>query len=220
MKISSETLGILASFARINQSIYVNAGDQHLSTISIDKNIMGKTPIEETFPAEFGIYDVAEFLSAASLIDDPEFDFGAKAVTIKNKSSKIKFSYVGKDLVLSPPATVKFPEDHVTINITNDELTKAIKAASVLSAPSLIIYNEDGKIFISVDDHKNSSANTWSACIGKYDGDNTFKFIVSVENLKLMNNDYQVDISPQGISRWTSGDTIYYLALSLDSTFE
>jgi hypothetical protein len=219
MKISNETLSVLASFSRINQSIYINEGDNFLSTISIDKNIMGKTEIVETFPSEFGIYDLSEFLSAASLIADPDFEFGDTSVVIKNNSTKIKFSYVSKELVISPPSTMKFPDPDITINISNEELTSAIKAAAVLSVPSLIITNQDGKIVIAVDDHKNSSANTWSKSIGDYDGENDFTFIISVDNLKMMPGDYAVDVSSKGISRWTNAETVYYIALSLDSTF-
>lgn len=220
MKISTETLNVLASFARINQSIYINEGDSHLSTISIDKNIMGKTEIGETFPTEFGIYDLNEFLSAASLIDDADFDFGKSSVVIKNKSTRIRFAYVSKELVMSPPDTVNFPESDVTINITEKQIASAIKAAAVLSVPSLIIYNEDGKILISVDDHNNTSANSWSSELGEYDGEHTFKFIIAVDNLKMLPADYQVNISSKGITKWVSGDIVYYLAMSLDSSFE
>ena len=95
MKISEHTLAILKSFAVINQSIYVEAKAKKLSTIAIDKNIVGRAQIEESFPVDFGIYDLNEFLMATSLFDDPDFDFSDKFVTISEGSSNsLTYRYV------------------------------------------------------------------------------------------------------------------------------
>ena len=64
MKISKQTLSMLKNFSDINMSIEVKAGNT-LRTVSVQKNILAQTDIEETFPQDFAIYDLSRFLSAA-----------------------------------------------------------------------------------------------------------------------------------------------------------
>jgi len=224
MKISKNTLKVLQSFAQINQSIYIEAGDKHLSTMSIDKNILGRVAIEEEFDVEFGIYNLGEFLAAVALFDDPDFDFTEKFVTISSGKDKIKYSSVEKELVVSPPKTINFPDSDIIITVSDKDLTDAIKAASVLSSPSLIIHDVGDNIELSCYDPNNSSSNTWNRVLCKNDsGHQDFEFIISIDNMKLLPQDYKLDIAAKGITKWTGVDagaeTIYYLALDLMSSF-
>ena len=75
MKISKETLEVLKNFSAINPNLVICEGSK-LSTIADAKNIMAAVNVSESFPKKVGIYDLNEFLSALSLIEDPEFEFG------------------------------------------------------------------------------------------------------------------------------------------------
>jgi len=75
MKISKETLEVLKNFSAINPNLVISEGNK-LSTIAEAKNIMASTEVSETFPKEVGIYDLNEFLSAHSLIEDADLEFG------------------------------------------------------------------------------------------------------------------------------------------------
>ena len=57
MKLSKETLAILKNFSTINQSILIESGN-NLKTVSVNKTMMSNAVIEETFPEEFGLYDL------------------------------------------------------------------------------------------------------------------------------------------------------------------
>ena len=57
MELSTRTLEILRNFASINPNIVVSQGNK-LTTMSIQKNLVAKAIIEETFPTTFGIYDL------------------------------------------------------------------------------------------------------------------------------------------------------------------
>ena len=61
MKLSEQTVNILKNFSDINQNILVKSGNQ-LQTMSTMKNILGTAEVSETFPRDFGIYDLNEFL--------------------------------------------------------------------------------------------------------------------------------------------------------------
>ena len=81
MKLTSNTISILKNFSTINQNLMVKTGNT-LSTMSAMKNIVAQAEVTETFPQEFAIYDLNEFLSALSLFEEPELNFRDQYVTI------------------------------------------------------------------------------------------------------------------------------------------
>ena len=75
MKISDNTKDVLKNFSTINSGIRVKEGNK-LETISNMKNILAVATVSESFPTNFSIYNLPEFLGATSLLEDPEFEFG------------------------------------------------------------------------------------------------------------------------------------------------
>ena len=71
MKLSENTINLLKNFAGINPNMVFKAGSS-IATIAEAKNIMASATVTETFPQEFGIYDLNEFLSTLTLVDNPE----------------------------------------------------------------------------------------------------------------------------------------------------
>ena len=78
MKLSKHTLNMLKNFSDINMSIEIKQGNV-LRTVSVQKNILAQAELEDEFPKDFAIYELNRFLGAASLFDDPEFEFIAKS---------------------------------------------------------------------------------------------------------------------------------------------
>jgi len=113
MKLSKETIGILKNFGAINQGILFKKGKK-LKTVSSHKNILAEVDIAEEIPAEFGVYDLNNFMSVVSLHkDDPTFEFDEKHVIIcGNKGrSKIKYRFcVPTMLVIPPEKQIAMPE--------------------------------------------------------------------------------------------------------------
>ena len=77
MKISESTQLVLRNFANINQSLLLKPGNR-ISTMSVMRNILASADVEETFPVEFGIYDLPRFLGNLSIY--PELEFNDKYV--------------------------------------------------------------------------------------------------------------------------------------------
>ena len=73
MKLSDKTLGVLKNYANINQGLMFKKG-KVLKTVSSHKNILSEATISEDIPADFGVYDLNNFLSVVSLDkDNPSF---------------------------------------------------------------------------------------------------------------------------------------------------
>ncbi len=219
MKLSKDTVSLFKNFAGINSNLLLKHGNK-LATISSQKNVMSDTVVTETFPIDFGIYDLNEFLGAMSLFEDPELDFGEKFVTIKEGNSSIKYFAADPSVLTAPQKAITFPNADIDFTMTSTMLNMIQKTASVLRATDLIIVGDGSKMVIQVGDKKNATGNTYNAQVGNTD--KTFKVFVKVENLKMLPGDYLVSISSKKISRFkaTSSDLVYYVAVEADSTFE
>jgi hypothetical protein len=225
MIISDETLNVLKNFASINPNLVFKPGQQ-LKTISEAKTILARATIVEDFPQEFGVYDLNEFLSVYSLIEDPALEFEAKSVLIKNQSGvatqKIKYFFSEADILTTPQKDIQMPDPEVGVNLEEDVLNQIRKAAAVLGHSELSIQGKDGVITASVVDTRDSTSNLFEIELDKDNScRNEFNFVVSIPNLKLLPGDYFVSISSKLISNWTNSNypVEYFIALEKSSTF-
>jgi hypothetical protein len=218
MKLSKSTVEILKNYANINGNLLLKAGTK-LGTISEQKNIMASTSVAETFPSEFGIYDLNEFLSAMSIFEDPELEFSEKFVTIKQGANQIKYYAAEATNLTVPQKEIVFPEAEINFKITAGQLDLIRKTSGVLSAPDLSIVGDGSKITAQVGQKKNATANSYDVDLGATD--KSFKVNLKVENLKMLPGEYNVSISSKRISRFQgTSDLVYYVAVEADSAFD
>lgn len=217
MKLSKETVAIIKNFAGINSNLLLKEGNK-LATISARKDVMAGTTVTETFPSEFGVYDLNEFLGAMSIFEDPELTFSDKYVTISQSGRSIKYFSASADVLLSPQKAITFPASDVNFNLSSEQLDMIRKTASVLRSEDLSLVGDGSKIVAVVGDKKSVTANSFSEQVGTTD--KSFKFNLKVDNLKMLPGSYDVSISSKKISRFKgAGDLVYYVAVETDSTF-
>lgn len=220
MKLSKDTVAIFKNFAAINSNLLLKEGNK-ISTISGQKNVMADVTVAETFPAEFGIYDLNEFLGAMSLFEDPEVAFDGKSATISQGNRSIKYFAADASVLTAPSKAITFPDAEVNFDLTGSMLSMIQKTASVLGAGDVQIVGADGKVTVVVGDKKNATGNSYAEPVGETD--KTFKVNLKVENLKMLPGDYSVSVSSKKISRFqstTHSDLVYYVAVEADSTFD
>ena len=220
-KLSSQTIDILKNFSGINSNLVVKAGEP-LSTISEAKNIMAIADITEQFSADFGIYDLNEFISMFSLLQDPDLEFTNDSVQFKSGRTRASYRFADQSILTSPKNKINMPQSDLTVNITSELLTQVRKAAGVLGHSIVSLKGEDGTVTLSVVDPKNSSANTFSVVLDENNSQqSSFDLQFLINNLKVLPGDYVVNISSKLISHWKN-ETIpvqYYIALEKTSTF-
>jgi len=221
MQLSKETLALIKNFAGINGSLMLKQGNK-LATISEGKNVMAEATIAEEFPSDFGIYDLTEFLSACSLFDNASIEFKEKFAVITdstNTNSRIKFFAAGEGVVKSAPSTIKFPTPDVSFSLSAAQLAMIQRTAGALKASDVTIQGDGTNLTVIVADKKNDTSNAYNHVLGTTD--ETFKAYLKIENLKMLPNDYTVEISKKKISRFkhTASDLTYYIAVEADSEF-
>lgn len=219
MELSKETLTLVKNFASINGSLMLKQGNK-LSTISEGKNIMADATIAETLPMDFGIYDLNEFLNVVSLFPTTNLDFQEKYVLVSDGgTSRIKYFAAGEGVVKAAPTTIKFPTADITFTLDAAQLAMIQRTSSALKASDVSIVGDGTTLKVLVSDKKNDTSNAYEVVIGQTD--ETFKANLKVENLKMLPNDYTVEISKKKISRFThtASDLTYYIAVEADSEF-
>jgi len=222
MKLSEHTVEVLKNFATINQNLVIKEGNT-LTTMSAMKNIVAKAEVSESFEREVAIYDLNEFLASLSLFKSPVLEFDESFVTIKeeNTTTSLKYFYSDPSVVTTPSKTIKMPSKEVTFALKGEDLTKLKRAAGVIGAPDLVLEKKDTGSFLTVKDKKNDTANTFSLDVTTTSEGN-FNCFFTVENLKVMDGNYDVEISSKNISHLSSSnkDVEYWVALEPESTYE
>jgi hypothetical protein len=218
MKLSKETVNIFKNFAAINTNLLLTPGNK-IATKSAKKTITGNVSVAETFPLEFGIYDLNEFLGALSLFTDPELDFSDKMVTIKENNDQIIVYKAEKGVLVYQEKEIVFPEVYVDFTLPSNVLSNIQRTAAVLHAEVLSVIGKDGQLIVQVGKQK-QEANSYQNFVGTTD--KTFKVNILIEHFKMLPGDYQVTISSRKISRFqsTTSDLVYHLAVEADSVFE
>ena len=219
MQLSKETLTLIKNFATINGSLMIKKGNK-LSTISEGKNVMAEAVIEESFPLDFGIYDLNEFLNVVSLFPNTNIDFSEKYVMVsEGGNSRIKYFAAGEGIVKSAPNTIKFPEPEITFDLESAQLAMIQRVSSALKTSDVIIAGDGSNLRVVVADKKNDTSNAYDVTLGTTDL--TFKANLKIENIKVLPGDYEVAISKKKISRFKNKATnlTYYIAIEADSEF-
>ena len=220
--LSEDTINVLKNFATINPNLVFTPG-QKVKTISEAKTIMAQADIVEDMPKEFGIYDLNEFLSVYNLVEQPSLEFEDKSVLINGANNQVvRYFFSETEILTTPQKDIQMPDAELGFTLTDDILNQIRKAAAVLGHTELSLKGDNGVITASVVDTKDSTSNSFSY---ELDRDNackeSFNFIVSIPNLKLLPGDYFVSISSKLISNWTNNNypIEYFVALEKNSSF-
>ena len=220
MKLSETTVNLLKNFSSINQSILFKEGNK-LRSISVMKNILVEATVEESFPKDFGIYDLNQFLNGLSLHASPELDFKSNDfVMIREGKMRSKYFFADPTVIVAPPEKeISLPTEDICFELSSQQLEKLMKAASIYQLPDISAIGEAGVIKLVARDKKNDTSNDFSIVVGETDSEFVFNF--KEENLKIVPGSYDVVVSQKLLSRFTNQniDVTYFIALEPDSTF-
>ena len=231
MELSNFTMQVLKNFASINSNIVIHPGNT-IMTVAEAKNILVSATVEEMFPQEMGIYDLAEFLSVIGLVSSPTLRFTDKYVQIGDASGRaqIKYFFSDTDNLTKPSETnvrnkgIPMPEANVSFTLDQGTLNNLKRAAGALGHTQVSITGTSKLITLSVVDQDNSTSNTYSIDVDGQADTDQFNFIYNIANLKVIPADYKVEISSKLISKFTSlnleKELKYWVALEKSSTYK
>lgn len=217
MKISKETIAVMKNFASINGNLLIKPGSK-LSTLSASKSIYASVDVKEDFPTQFGIYDMNELLSIISLFSDPDFEFDAKKLTIKEGRNCVIYAGASEEVLTAPSKALKIPPVDIEFSLTTSNIDMILKSAGALKAPDICFEGDGETLKVVVGDKKNTSASSYEMVVGETDS--KFKAYIRVEHLKVIPGDYKVELAAKKIARLSAGALEYVIVLEADSQFE
>jgi hypothetical protein len=215
MKMNERTLTVLKNFAGINSGLVLRPGKVQ-KTVSPENTILVEAHLEDDFVTTFGIYDLNQFLGNVTTLNSPELNFSDTNVLMKDGDLELNYYSCSPNLVNSPPEgkelVMKDPD--VSFNLSYTTLQKLLKLAAMNDLSNLSVIGKDGGIHIKTHDAKNDTSNSASSKIADYQGAD-FNVMFKVENLKLIPDDYTVEIKVGGFTCWTNktGTLKYFIAL-------
>jgi len=222
MELSEKTLTVLRNYATINPNVVINKGDE-IKTISEAKNVLSSAKLDVQFPKTFGIYDLSEFLSVLSLVNSPRLTFEDNYVLVGDNSgrTRVKYFYSDIDILTVPSKDIVMPECEVSFSFDKETLSRVKRAASVLGHNEMSLTVVDNVLVLSVIDQNDKTSNVFSIDVdGTYKNPN-FSFVFNISNLKMVEDDYRVDISSKLISHFVNDESgiQYWVALEKSSTY-
>jgi len=199
---------ILSNFSTINSSIIFKKGNT-VRTISNAENILAKFTSEETWPIDFAIYDLGQFLQGCNILktdpkDQVTLDFAAQdhvKISCRKRSVKYYFSDPEITLKSAPDKNVNFPGSDIEFEVSGTDVNSLWKASGVFLSPDLTFQSRNNDIRLILRDKENDTSNAYridvnGSCTGDYELD------VKMENIRLVTGDYNVKVSKNLISEW------------------
>ena len=214
MKLSDNTLSVLKNFASINSGVVLNTGKVQ-KTISPEKSILVEATLEDEIPAQFGIYDLNQFLSNITLVKNTEITFEKDAVSIFDGEMKFNYLACSPNLVITPPdKELTLKNVDVKFTLLNSSYQNWIKRAVLNSIPNLSVIGKDGELLIKIHERANDTSNYGSVKIGDYAGKD-FVATFKTENLKFLPDDYNVEIQAGAFAKFVNvnNNLKYFIAL-------
>ena len=225
MKLTESTLNVLNNYATINPNIVIKQGNV-LETVSGAKNIMASSTVDTTFPADFGIYDLNEFINAIDMIDNPEFLYedGNKSVIIRSedKTQSIKYFFSKPEILVSPSKPIDMPECELVFELEETDINNIKRAASTFRSDTLVVTPDNGELVLSVKDIEDKTSNSYSIRVSPSKcPEKDFRFVFQISNFKFISGDLRIRISSQLIGEFAikNSESKYWVALEKSSTF-
>lgn len=197
MKLSKKTIEIFKYFSNISPSILVRKGNV-LRARNGAKNILTKAVLDESFPEEFTLYSIPEFLKTINLFNEPDIDFKDTHMVINEGAVSVRYMYSASELYTTFPDDSDYNPANLNwsmkLSLDEADLANIKKASSVLNL-NVISFTQDG---IVVFNDKNRDSNNFKMKYESelvYSGDSPTDFEINfpTESFDVYAGNYELD---------------------------
>lgn len=168
MKISSQTLSLLKSFAGINPNLVIKPGNV-IVTQNASSTVGAKAVVEEEFPTEAAIYDLGQLLNLLSISkESSDVEFKDNHLLIRSPSGGVLRYYYAEMAIMKQPRTDEpdFSEVFKFV-LESSEMSVIQKTASVVGATMITLESKDGQVTLLVNSPNIQSSNSYSKVVGE-----------------------------------------------------
>lgn len=210
MKLTDSTLKILKNFSEINNSIYIRKNSP-LVTVDPQLRIVADANLTEPFEKDFAIYNLSEFLAVNSAQQNATLQFEDDRVVFLNGNSGSTLEYFYSDptnVQDAMPTRNKIPsvfdESSIVMRFSLSEADlKTLRVnASLLSLTHITFIGRtpsesSNQVRVEVQDlSTKSTQNKFTLHVENSTSTEDANFSMLFENLKIVPDSYDVEISP------------------------
>lgn len=213
MKLSEQTLNVLKNFATINDGLVLKKGKTQ-KTISPEQTILVEAELPEDFPESFGIYDLSQFLGNVTALNDPEMTFSRESVIMDDGHMKLNYYSCSTNLIISPPdKELVLKKIDVKFDLSAETFKKILRLSLMNNLSNITVLGKQGELRLQTHERKDDTSNFAYTKIADHNGDD-FSVSFKTENLKLIPDDYHVEIMIGGFAKFTNkaGNIKYFIA--------
>jgi hypothetical protein len=216
MKISNKTLSLLQSFAQISSNLLVKPGKK-VATRNAVNSVQARAVVDETFAQQFAIYDLNQLLSLISASHNPDIEFGVKSLIIRSENGgEVEYFYADESLVTSPNEVPPQLEDIYSFKMTASDIQTIVKTAGIISATTMNIVSEKGKVVLTINDPKNSTSHSYKKSLG--DSDKAFNVKMAIDSFKVVADEYNVRVA-NAIAKTSKVLVFFFESTTSDLTY-
>lgn len=222
MKLSSNSIAILKNLSKVNGGVVLKPG-QAQRTISPDnKDVLVEATLEDSFPHEFGIYNLDQFLGNLTSLKSPELTFSKDYVLLDDGDVKMRFHGCPTNLIVVPKDTgLTLDKLAAKFTLTKEMQKKLTNLANTNGFDCFSVTGKSGILSLKVHEKGNDTSNfAQMESVGNFTG-NDFESSFSIKNLQLLmdDRDYEVELQEDSFGRFVSLDKKleYYIAMENES---
>lgn len=221
MHLTDTTVKVLKNFATINSGLVVKKGSV-LRTISPNKALLAEATVPEKFERDFGIYDLHKTLALLSMTEKNQVEVSKEFLSFKSMGGNgtIRQRFTEASLIDSPPDKgVNIPSYDVSFDLSVDALKWILDVSSVLKCPNIVFRSSGDGLFAWAMDVKGEIVDDANILLDQKCSVN-FEAVLKIENIKIVQDEYSVDISSRGVARLLSktNNLTYWMALEQSSS--
>lgn len=230
MKLTKQTIEIISSLSKINDGLVFKTGNVLRARAKGAPNPIVEVQFaSQSFPTDFALYNINQFLTMLSMFDVPVLEFGETELLIKDEQStrSARIKYASEKNIVHMPYASKIKEQPIALQfkLLSGDLKSLIKAGSTLASPEYVFQSDGSKFIVGTFNHKNSGIDKYQVELQPdLIPDDPFTVIITADHLQLLNRDYTVYVAKSGLVRFCSEndhDTInYWITVHEKTTFE
>lgn len=229
IELSPRTLEILKNYVQINPSLLIRKGN-NIETVAISSEIMSISNIAEEFPTDIAIYDLGKFLNQLKLFSKPAItiDEQNRCMSIRDtdperQDASCRWMFADPSVIRSPKRMLPAPTPDVHFMMPASKLEALIKAANILGFKHIqVSRNDDTSIKITVIDMDMVEGTHYRVVLPATFNEEFTDVVAywSIENLKVIIQDYSIALSRKLYSHIYAQDIQYFIAIEKQSSFK
>jgi hypothetical protein len=230
MKLNKATIDILKKVYEVNQSVKFVKDETTIKVKSTDNSLLMHAPIEEGFPRDFHVYDLREFMSVLSIIQEPTLDFSDdKFLKVQSDDGKQKLRYLEADPEFVQSYTdkePKLPSVDFEVVVSAEDFTSVMKAAQTMRLENVGFICDGESITLSAfnkNNGDNKTTNNFS--VDLVAGDTEFQMFYKIDSqnvgVLLGEGNLTFEVSSKKISKVaTESGKTFWIAMNAESKYD